>query len=192
MKKQKSLLFCEQKRSKKNFDSLVGAPPASHTPVIKFFLLLFCSQKRRLFFLLVFLPLVSHAQTVTRDGVTLTQAQETRAESLGDQLRCLVCQNESIEASGATLAKQLRVIIRQQVIQGVPDRGILNFMVQRYGIFVLLKPPFEPLTYLLYATPFLGLVLGALLFWLGRSGTATPPPPLTPAEQARLQELRRH
>jgi cytochrome c-type biogenesis protein CcmH len=126
---------------------------------------------------------------VTRDVVTLTQAQETRAENIGDQLRCLVCQNESIEASGATLAKQLRVIIRQQVVQGVPDKDITAYMVQRYGIFVLLKPPFSPLTWLLYAMPFLGLGLGALLFWLSRRESAPPPPPLTAAEAARLQEL---
>jgi cytochrome c-type biogenesis protein CcmH len=134
-------------------------------------------------------PLLAHAQMVTRDGVTLTQAQETRAENIGDQLRCLVCQNESIEASGATLAKQLRVIIRQQVVQGVPDKDITAYMVQRYGIFVLLKPPFSPLTWLLYAMPFLGLGLGALLFWLSRRESAPPPPPLTAAEAARLQEL---
>jgi cytochrome c-type biogenesis protein CcmH len=145
-------------------------------------------QKTALLLALLF-PLLAHAQMVTRDGVTLTQAQETRAENIGDQLRCLVCQNESIEASGATLAKQLRVIIRQQVVQGVPDKDITAYMVQRYGIFVLLKPPFSPLTWLLYAMPFLGLGLGALLFWSSRRESAPLPPPLTEAEAARLQEL---
>jgi len=142
--------------------------------------------------LAVLFALPVHAQMVTRDGVTLTQAQETRAENIGDQLRCLVCQNESIEASGAALAKQLRVIIRQQVVQGVPDKDITAYMVQRYGIFVLLKPPFSPLTWLLYAMPFLGLGLGALLFWLSRRDSAPPPPPLTEADAARLQELQNY
>ncbi|MDD2705232.1 MAG: cytochrome c-type biogenesis protein CcmH, partial [Acidocella sp.] len=96
---------------------------------------------RRLLFLAALLPALAFAQdTVTRDGVTLTATQEARAETIGDQLRCLVCQNESIEDSSASLAKQLRVIIRNQVVQGVPDKSILNYMVQRYGIFVLLKP----------------------------------------------------
>src|ERR1700742_3668109 len=93
--------------------------------------------------LLTLLPVFAFAQDqdmVTRDGVTLTQAQETRAEAVGDQLRCLVCQNESIEGSSATLARQLRVIIRQHVVAGDDNKSIMQFMVQRYGIFVLLKP----------------------------------------------------
>lgn len=139
--------------------------------------------------LLVLLPALALAQDmVTRDGVTLTQAQETRAENIGDQLRCLVCQNESIEESNAKLAGQLRGIIRQQVVQGVPDQDIMNYMVQRYGIFVLLKPPVSPLTWLLYAMPVLALLLGAVAFWAARRG-APPPVPLTDAERARLDEL---
>ena len=139
--------------------------------------------------LLVLLPALALAQDrVTRDGVTLTQAQETRAENIGDQLRCLVCQNESIEESNAKLAGQLRGIIRQQVVQGVPDQDIMNYMVQRYGIFVLLKPPVSPLTWLLYTMPVLALLLGAVAFWAARRGTP-PPVPLTDAERARLDEL---
>jgi cytochrome c-type biogenesis protein CcmH len=65
---------------------------------------------------------------VTRDGVTLTQQQETRAEAIGDQLRCLVCQNESIEGSSATLAKQLRIIIRQQVVTGASSKDIMKLI----------------------------------------------------------------
>jgi cytochrome c-type biogenesis protein CcmH len=189
MRKEGSLLFCEQKRSKKNFIHLrAGLVEQARAKLTKFFCF-FLFTKRSAYFLFAFLPLLAHAQLVTRDGITLTQAQETRAEGIGDQLRCLVCQNESIEASGASLAKQLRVIIRQQVVQGVPDSDIKAYMVQRYGIFVLLKPPFSPLTALLYAMPFLALALGAVLFWFGRRSPAPPPPPLTPAEAARLQEL---
>lgn len=139
---------------------------------------------------LLLLPGLALAQAmVTRDGVTLTQAQETRAEAIGDQLRCLVCQNESIEDSSAGLAKQLRVIIRQQVVQGVPTPRIMSYMVQRYGIFVLLKPPVSPLTWLLYASPFLALAAGALAVWLGRRRRVRPVSPLSPAEQSRLDEL---
>lgn len=139
---------------------------------------------------LLLLPSLALAQDmVTRDGITLTQAQENRAEAIGDQLRCLVCQNESIEESAAGLAKQLRVIIRQQVKQGVPDKQIMHYMVQRYGIFVLLKPPVSPLTWMLYASPFIALLAGFLAFWLGRRARAKPVAPLTPGEQARLDEL---
>jgi cytochrome c-type biogenesis protein CcmH len=144
---------------------------------------------KRLLLILVMLPALACAQMVTRDGVTLSAQQETRAEAIGDQLRCLVCQNESIEGSGATLAKQLRVIIRQHVVAGDSSKDIFAFMVQRYGIFVLLKPPVMPLTWLLYAMPLLALVLGGLAAWLSRRARTVGPAPLTDADRARLNEL---
>jgi cytochrome c-type biogenesis protein CcmH len=150
---------------------------------------------KTLLFMLLLLPGLAlaqaqnPAQTVTRDGVTLTQAQEQRAEAIGDQLRCLVCQNESIEGSSATLAKQLRIIIRQHVVAGDSDKSIMDYMVHRYGIFVLLKPPFSRLTLLLYATPILALILGFLVAWLARRHKTPPPPPLDDAEQDRLERL---
>jgi cytochrome c-type biogenesis protein CcmH len=140
-------------------------------------------------FLLGLLPMLAFAQPVTRDGVTLSQAQETRAEAIGDQLRCLVCQNESIEGSSAPLAGQLRMIIRQHVVAGNSSKSILAYMVQRYGIFVLLKPPFMRLTWLLYASPFLALGVGFALFWLGRRFRVAPAAPLSAADKARLDEL---
>jgi cytochrome c-type biogenesis protein CcmH len=144
---------------------------------------------RKWVFLLALLPVLAFAQAVTRDGVTLTQAQETRAEGIGDQLRCLVCQNESIEASSANLAKQLRIIIRQHVVAGDSNESIKNYMVQRYGIFVLLKPPFMPLTWVLYASPLLALLLGFLVAWLARRSRIAAPAPLSEADRARLDEL---
>jgi cytochrome c-type biogenesis protein CcmH len=147
--------------------------------------------KRVLLFLLAFLPAVAQAQMVTRDGVTLTQTQESQAEAIGDQLRCLVCQNESIEGSSAQLARQLRIIIRQHVVAGNSRQSIMQFMVQRYGIFVLLKPPFTPLTWLLYFTPPLALVIGFLVFWMARRIRVPPPAPLSEADAKRLNELLR-
>jgi len=144
---------------------------------------------RLYFILLVFLPGIALAQMVTRDGVTLSGPQEQRAEAIGDQLRCLVCQNESIEDSSAGLAKQLRVIIRQQVVAGDNSKDIMNFMVQRYGIFVLLKPPLSKLTLLLYASPFLALLIGFLAAWLARQNRVAAVAPLSAAEAARLDEL---
>lgn len=148
-------------------------------------------MKRVLLFLLAFLPAVAQAQMVTRDGVTLTQTQESQAEAIGDQLRCLVCQNESIEGSSAQLARQLRIIIRQHVVAGNSRQSIMQFMVQRYGIFVLLKPPFTPLTWLLYFTPPLALVIGFLVFWMARRIRVPPPAPLSEADAKRLNELLR-
>jgi cytochrome c-type biogenesis protein CcmH len=144
---------------------------------------------KRFLLLLALLPSLAIAQMVTRDGVNLTAQQEQRAEGIGGQLRCLVCQNESIEGSSAGLAKQLRIIIRQQVVEGASDKDIMNYMVQRYGIFVLLKPPFSPLTFLLYASPFLALIIGFFVAWIARKSRIAPPAPLSDAENARLKKL---
>jgi cytochrome c-type biogenesis protein CcmH len=144
---------------------------------------------KRVFFLLVLIPSLALAQMVTRDGVTLTASQEQRAEAIGDQLRCLVCQNESIEGSSATLAKQLRIIIRQQVVAGASDKTIMHYMVQRYGIFVLLKPPLSRLTLLLYASPFIALFIGFFAAWLARRNRIVIPAPLSDSEAARLDKL---
>ena len=144
---------------------------------------------RRVLFLLALLPSLALAQMVTRDGVTLTAPQEQRAEAIGQQLRCLVCQNESIEDSSAGLAKQLRIIIRQQVVTGASSKDIMKYMVQRYGIFVLLKPPFSSLTLLLYASPFLALLIGFLAAWAARRNRVAPAAALSEAEVARLNRL---
>lgn len=144
---------------------------------------------RRVLFLLALLPSLALAQMVTRDGVTLTAPQEQRAEAIGQQLRCLVCQNESIEDSSAGLAKQLRIIIRQQVVTGASSKDIMKYMVQRYGIFVLLKPPFSSLTLLLYASPFLALLIGFLAAWAARRNRVAPAAALSEAEVARLNKL---
>ncbi len=142
-----------------------------------------------IFILLAFLPSLALAQMVTRDGVTLTAAQEQRSEAIGDQLRCLVCQNESIEGSSASLARQLRIIIRQQVVAGADNKAIMNYMVHRYGIFVLLKPPLSRLTLLLYASPFIALCIGFLAAWLARRNRVPAAAPLSDSETARLDKL---
>ncbi len=116
-------------------------------------------------------------------------AQETRAQALGSQLRCLVCQNESIEDSDAPLAHDLRAIMRQHIAAGETDAQIMDWMVARYGVFVRLKPPFMASTALLWATPFLGLIIGGLAAYFGRRRRVVAPSPLTAAEQIRLAEL---
>lgn len=119
----------------------------------------------------------------------LTSAQQQRADSIASQLRCLVCQNESIEDSSAPLANQLRWIINQKIADGASDQQIKDYMVQRYGIFILLKPPFSPLTFLLYASPFLAFLGGGWLFYLTRRQRVKNLSPLGKAEQDRLDEL---
>jgi cytochrome c-type biogenesis protein CcmH len=118
-------------------------------------------------------------------------AQEARAERIGSQLRCLVCQNESIEDSGADLARDLRGIVRQRVAAGDTDPQIVAWMVARYGDFVRLRPPFTAVTALLWLSPVLAVLAGLGFAWAGRRARAVPPKPLTEGERGRLTELTR-
>ncbi len=127
--------------------------------------------------------------TITRDGVTLTMSQERRAEVIGNQLRCLVCQNETVENSQAGLARQFRGIIRRRVVKGWSNRQVIRYMVHRYGIFILLKPPLIPMTVLLWFSPVIALVVGATVILAGRRRRMKPVPELEPDEQKRLKEL---
>jgi cytochrome c-type biogenesis protein CcmH len=115
--------------------------------------------------------------------------QEARAEYIGSQLRCLVCQNESIEDSNADLARDLRAIVRQRVVAGQSDQQIMDWLVSKYGEFVRLKPRLMASTVLLWATPFLGLLAGGLAVWAGWRRGGREPPPLSAMEEARVREL---
>lgn len=122
-------------------------------------------------------------------------ALETRAEKLGKELRCLVCQSESIEDSNADLAKDLRIIVREQIQAGASDEQVKKFVVDRYGDYVLLKPPFKAATLVLWVGPFALFVLGLAAVWAfyrrrgGTSGAPPAPAPLTEAEKRRLAAL---
>jgi cytochrome c-type biogenesis protein CcmH len=109
--------------------------------------------------------------------------------AIGKQLRCLVCQNESIEDSGADLARDLRQIVRQRVVAGDSDQQVVGWLVARYGNFVRLSPPLEWGTLLLWGSPVLALLVGAGIAFAGRQRRPAPPPPLDAAEQARLRAL---
>ena len=115
--------------------------------------------------------------------------QEARAVEIGRGLRCLVCQNESIEDSGADLARDLRHIVRERVAAGQSDPEIVAWMTARYGDFVRLKPPFTPLTALLWASPLVAVLAGAAAFWASRRAPPAPVAALTPTEQTRLRDL---
>jgi cytochrome c-type biogenesis protein CcmH len=104
-------------------------------------------------------------------------ALETRARALSQELRCLVCQNQSIDESNADLAHDLRVLLRQRLAAGDTDRQVLDYVVARYGVFVLLDPPFAPATYLLWLTP-PALVLGAGALLVLRARRRRPDPEL--------------
>jgi cytochrome c-type biogenesis protein CcmH len=118
-------------------------------------------------------------------------AQEARAAEIGRDLRCLVCQNQSIEDSDADIARDLRRIVRERVAAGEERGRIIEFVHARYGDFVLLRPPVNAVTALLWATPALALGGGLVAVLLMRRRiAATPEPmPLTEAERRRLAEL---
>ncbi len=116
-------------------------------------------------------------------------AQEKRAEAIGSQLRCLVCQNESVEESDADLARDLRRIIRERVVAGDDDQHVIDWMVARYGAFVRLRPPFEGMTAPLWGAPLLALAVGIGIVVIAGRRRPPPPEPLTEAEQRRLSDL---
>ena len=114
---------------------------------------------------------------------------EKRAEAIGMQLRCVVCQNESIEQSNASLAKQFRGIIRRRVLEGWSNRRIIAWMVHRYGTFVLLRPPFDPMTWALWGAPVIAIAAGGVSIWVFRRRGVPAPAPLSPEERRALAEL---
>lgn len=119
-------------------------------------------------------------------------ALEARARTLGKELRCLVCQNQSIDDSDADLAKDLRHLVRERLIAGDSDQQVLAFVTQRYGDFVLLKPPVKPATWLLWFGPPVVLVIGGgllLVYFRGRRRDNEAAPELEPAERERLAQL---
>jgi cytochrome c-type biogenesis protein CcmH len=117
---------------------------------------------------------------------------EARARELSRELRCMVCQNQSIDESEAPLARDLRLLVRERLSKGDTDQQVLNFLVARYGEFVLLKPPFESRTLILWALPPVALLAGAvgLFFAVRRRRTVQPEPAtLSNEEQRKLSTL---
>ncbi len=130
------------------------------------------------------------ARAVSDPGEMLPdRARELRAEAIGQQLRCLVCQNESVEESDAELARDLRRIIRQRVAAGDDDKAVIAWMTARYGDFVRLRPPFRPRTKRAGTPPGAGGAPGGGAPSLGGRPRAAPPAPLSEAERARLAKL---
>ncbi len=116
---------------------------------------------------------------------------EARAVEFGKTLRCLVCQNESIEDSGADLARDLRKIVRTKLAAGESEPQIRDWLVARYGDFVLLKPPMTLGTLALWASPVICLLVGGLVLVMMRRNPSAPPKPLSEAERKRLEGLTR-
>ncbi|MBZ6076430.1 cytochrome c-type biogenesis protein [Microvirga puerhi] len=117
---------------------------------------------QRVLLLIAALVLGGSALAVQPDEVMKNPVLEHRAREISAGLRCMVCQNQSIDDSDAQLARDLRILVRERLAAGDTDQQVRDFLVQRYGEFVLLKPAFRAHTLLLWLAPFLVLILGAL------------------------------
>jgi cytochrome c-type biogenesis protein CcmH len=141
--------------------------------------------------MLLLLVAVSFAHAVQPDEMLKDLALEARARSLSAGLRCLVCQNQSIDESEASVAKDLRVLIRDQLTQGKSDSEIVDYLVSRYGDYVLLKPRFSPANYLLWAMPFALLLAGIALAYRRPHKASPESDTLTASEKAELDAVLR-
>jgi cytochrome c-type biogenesis protein CcmH len=134
--------------------------------------------------------LLPTANAVQPDEILKDPALEARARKLSQELRCVVCQNQSIDDSNAPLAHDLRVLVRERLSAGDTDVQVLAYVTARYGDFVLLRPPFKWQTLLLWLTPLL-LLGGAVVFMARRRSPVAEDAdkPLSPDEQRRLADL---
>jgi cytochrome c-type biogenesis protein CcmH len=155
-------------------------------------------NKLRMLVLSLTLIGASSALAVQPDEILKDPALEQRARALSRDLRCMVCQNQSIDDSDAPLARDLRLLVRERLKAGDSDTQVVDFLTARYGDFVLLKPRFGPETVLLWALPALVLLGGALGLAMflrrqrgvfGGTDAAESPKSLTPDEQKRLSAL---
>ncbi|RWO45938.1 MAG: cytochrome c-type biogenesis protein CcmH [Mesorhizobium sp.] len=140
--------------------------------------------------LLLTLLFAGAALAVKPDEVLADPALEARARTLSEELRCMVCQNQSIDESDADLARDLRVLVRQRLVAGDTDRQVIDYIVSRYGEFVLLKPRFSLRNALLWGTPVLLLLAGGIFIVLtARSRQSAPAAMLTAEEKAALDKV---
>jgi len=130
---------------------------------------------KRLFALLFFALFATATFAEPAPGTLADPAQEARARALQKELRCMVCQGESIDESNAPLAADLRALIREHIKAGESDAAIKQYLVARYGDFILMQPPFDANTYALWLTPFVVLIVAAgVAIWVVRRAAGAP------------------
>ncbi len=149
-----------------------------------------------LLMMLALLSLSPQAWAVEPDEMLKDPTLEARARELGKELRCLVCQNQSIDESNAELARDLRVLVRDRIMAGDSNEEVLDYVVSRYGDFVLLTPPMKSSTYLLWYGPaiILGFGILAIFVFYRRRRHGTPDAtagavPLSDAERAKIDQI---
>lgn len=138
---------------------------------------------------------VETSWAVLPDEVLSDPALEARARNISTELRCVVCQNQSIDDSDADIARDLRLLVRERLVAGDNDKQVVAFIVARYGDFVLLRPPWQPNTYMLWlAPPLMAFLIATLsvMFYRNyqiRKGAGLGPDPLSPDDRAELDAL---
>lgn len=144
--------------------------------------------------LLATLFLVSVAVAVEPDEILDDAQLEARARDISAEVRCVVCQNQSIDKSNAQMARDMRIIVRERLSAGDSNEEVFAYLVARYGDFVLFRPPFKATTAVLWLMPFalalIALVVGLSMFARRSRRRALPPPPLSAEEQRALDALR--
>jgi len=137
--------------------------------------------------------LATAAGAVEPDEMLDDPRDEQRAREISQQLRCLVCDNETIDDSNADLARDLRILVRERIQAGESDREVINYIVDRYGAYVLLRPPFNAQTWALWLAPALLLLGGAVVaVWMlqrNRPDRSAAPDDLSPAERRKLDQI---
>ena len=147
---------------------------------------------RRFLLLVTFIVLNAAAYAVEPDEILKDPALEARARSISAELRCLVCQNQSIDESHAPLARDLRLLVRDRLKAGESDTQIRQYLVERYGDFILLKPRVAADTIILWGAPFLALLLSGFFVWRAaqrRGALLRSDAPLTDDEKAHLDRI---
>jgi cytochrome c-type biogenesis protein CcmH len=147
---------------------------------------MFRALRLAIFVLILTTPAVFAVQP---DELLQDPALEARARALSSELRCLVCQNQSIDDSDAPLARDIRVLIRERISKGESNDQVRDFLVSRYGDFILLKPPLKPETWLLWLSAPLTLGLGALAIFYATRRAPTATAALSVEEEKRLAEI---
>jgi cytochrome c-type biogenesis protein CcmH len=147
-------------------------------------------RRGRIVILLASLTTATLAYAVQPDEMMRDPALEARARTLSAELRCMVCQNQSIDDSDAPLARDIRLLIRDRIGKGESNEAVRSFLVSRYGDFILLKPPLKIETLLLWGGVPLALATGAFALWLAaRRRQGAPEPVLSEAEEAQLAAI---